>query len=120
MPSASPLRRSSPTTWSRYDRNPSDGCQCNFLVFDATTNEQRLASRPVCRDCGRGSLMRPASLLVTDGTTLTVSKLPDGKFQASTLAWTDPAVVGRDQVLEIRTHNGRLYLVRREKIREPE
>ena len=64
--------------------------------------------------------MRPASLLVTDGTTITVSKLPDGKFQASTLAWTDPAVIGRDQVLEIRTRNGRLYLIRRDKIMEAE
>jgi hypothetical protein len=64
--------------------------------------------------------MRPAPLLTTDGVTITVSKLPDGKFQVAAHAWTDPAVVGRDQVLEIRTHNGRLYLVRREKIREPE
>src|SRR5271169_4560150 len=64
--------------------------------------------------------MRPASLLITDGATITVSKLPDGKFQASTLAWTDPAVIGRDQVLEIRTRNGRLYLIRRDKIMEAE
>jgi len=64
--------------------------------------------------------MRPASLLITDGVTIAVSKLPDGKFQVSSKAWVDPAVFGRDQVLEIRTHNGRLYLVRREKVREPE
>ena len=64
--------------------------------------------------------MRPASLLITDGVTITVSKLPDGKFQASTLGWTDPAVFGRDQVLEIRTRNGRLYLIRRDKIFEAE
>ena len=64
--------------------------------------------------------MRPASLLITDGATITVSKLPDGKFQASTLAWTDPAVFNRDQVLEIRTRNGRLYVIRRDKIMEAE
>src|SRR5271167_4959485 len=58
--------------------------------------------------------------LVTDGATITVSKLPDGKFQASTLAWTDPAVILRDQVVEIRARNGRLYLLRRDKVMEPE
>ena len=49
-----------------------------------------------------------------------VSKLPDGKFQVSTHAWTDPAVILRDQVLEIRTRNGRLYVIRREKVLEAE
>ena len=64
--------------------------------------------------------MRPASLLITDGATITVSKLPDGKFQVSSQAWVDPAVFGRDHVLDIRTRNGRLYLIRREMVREPE
>jgi hypothetical protein len=64
--------------------------------------------------------MRPAPLLITDGTTISVAKLPDGKFQVSAHAWTDPAVFNRDQVLEIRTRNGRIYVIRRDKVIEAE
>src|SRR5271169_1773078 len=64
--------------------------------------------------------MRPAPLLITDGTTIAIAKPPDGKFKASAVAWEDGATILADQVLEIRTRNGQLHLIRREKIKEPE
>jgi hypothetical protein len=55
-------------------------------------------------------------LAKTDGTTLTFSKLPDGKFKATCQLWTDGATILPDRVLEVRSVQGTIRIAR--KIRE--
>lgn len=54
-------------------------------------------------------------LAIADDTQVVVTKLPDGKFKATSKSWDEGKVILPDQVIEIRMVGGRLRVARKVK-----
>ena len=60
------------------------------------------------------------TLLICDGCTLTVDRVPEGKFKVrSGTAVVDTTILS-DQVLELRISHGQVHFLRRRKVLDPE
>ena len=54
----------------------------------------------------------------SDKVTVSLVALPDGKIRANTSAWSEPKIILRNEVLEVRTIDGQLRLARKERFHD--
>src|SRR5437773_12356102 len=54
----------------------------------------------------------------TDKVTVSLEALPDGKIRVNTSAWSDPEIILRTEVLEVRVVDGQLRLARKERFHD--
>jgi len=63
---------------------------------------------------------RPETLLETEGTTLVLTRLPEGKIRVTEKGWPDGATILAGEVMEVRFRNGRIHIIKRPKLLEAE
>ena len=64
--------------------------------------------------------MASETLLKTDKCTLVIERLPDGKIRLTTAAWEDGRTLLANEVLELRSRDNQVHLLRKPRLEDEE